>query len=473
MTKTTNADLEGKLGEFYAQVPPPPGQLVSGRERMIAEAARLKARAPSHSLTAGNAAETKKTQRRGKMKLFLAYKILAAVTAIVMGTTAAGGGVAFAAANSLPGDALYPVKLFIEDTRLSLISDPTLQAELTLDFADERALEMQGLIAQGKPVPVEAIARMAQHTEQVMFRVAQAQPEEVPGLLERVMERTRAQERVLEQVRALAPAEAQPALQQALQVTRHAYETASAAREDAERFQNEYRRRLGSTPGPGGGEASPSHTTTPPGKDGTPIRDQHQNREQEQNQSRTVTPSGTQQQDRVRDRERSTTPTPELSGSGHTSTPEPDLDRNREQEQNQNQAATPSGVQQHDRDRDRDRDRNTTHTPEPPGPDHTPTPELDPDRERRQEQDQNRTCTPTCTPQPDPDRDRGGSNTHTPPPLSTPEPEPSPTQKPRPTHTPEPQPTPMPAHTPEPQPTPMPAHTPMPTHTPKHGGSGG
>ena len=471
MTKTTNADLEGKLEKFYAQVPPPPGQLVSGRERMIAEAARLKAKATSHSLTAGNAAETKKTQRRDKMKLFLAYKILAAVTAIVMGTTAAGGGVAFAAANSLPGDALYPVKLFIEDTRLSLTSDPTLQAKLTLDFAGERVQEMQGLIAQGKPVPVEAIAQMAQHTEQAMFRVAQAQPEEVPGLLERVMERTRAQERVLEQVLALAPAEAQPALEQALEVTRRAYETASAAREDAERFQNEYRRRLGSTPGPGGGEASPSHTTTPPGKDGTPMRDQHQNREQEQNQNRTVTPSGTQQQDRERNREGSMTPTPELSGSGHTSTPEPDLDQNREQEQNQNRTVTPSGVQQHDRDRDRD--RLTTHTPEPPGPDHASTPELDPDRERRREQDQNRTCTPTCTPQPDPDRDRDGSNTHTPPPLSTPEPEPSPTQKPRPTHTPEPQPTSMPAHTPEPQPTPMPAHTPMPTHTPKQGGSGG
>ena len=219
---TSNDNLERELKNFYAHVPPPPGGLATGRERMLAEAAHLKAQATSHPLSAGSGAAIQKPQRRRKMKFVLAYKIITAVAAIVLGTTAAGGGVALAANDSLPGDALYPVKLFAEDARLALTVDPAAQARLSLAFAAQRGEEMQQLMARGEPVPEEMIARMARYTEQVMAQVAQAQPEDVPGLLERVMERTQAQEQVLDQVRACAPEETQPALRRALEVMKRA-----------------------------------------------------------------------------------------------------------------------------------------------------------------------------------------------------------------------------------------------------------
>jgi hypothetical protein len=357
---TSNDNLEHELKKFYAHVPSPPGGLAAGRERMLAEAGRLKAQAASHPLSAGHSAAIQKPQRRRKMKFVLAYKIITVVTAIVLGTTAAGGGVALAANDSLPGDALYPVKLFAEDVRLALTVDPAAQARLSLAFAAQRGEEMQQLMARSEPVPEEAIARMARYTEQVMAQVAQAQPEDVPGLLERVMERTRAQEQVLEQVRARAPEETQPALRRALEEMKRAYETASAAQGDAQRFQKEYQRRYEATPGPHG-EASPAHPLTLPCENCTPEREQNQGREQDRNG--TASPVGTPQPYQDRNRE-------------HDATATLEPDREREQNQNQNQAVTPVGTMQQDRDRDRDRAQEQTPTPEPtltPAP--TPIPE--------------------------------------------------------------------------------------------------
>lgn len=353
---TTNDHLERELEKLYARVPPPPRGLAAGRERMLAEAISLKAELASRGLSVGDAAETQYPQRRRKMKLFLAYKFIAAVTALVVGTTAAGGGVALAANDSLPGDMLYPVKIFVEDSRLSLTADPAVQAALNLRFAAERAEEMQQLMVRGEPVPEDVIARMVRHTEQVMAQIAQAEHEDVPGLLEGVMQRTRIQQQVLEQVRAQAPEETQPALRRALEVTKRAYETADAAQGDAQRFQKEYQHRYEGTPGPHG-EASPAATFTPPCQDCTPVQEQNREGEQNQNQNQVVTPVGTPQQERERERNQPMTPTPEPSPA-----------QNREQNQNQNQAVTPVGTQQQERDRERNWD--TTSTPEP-----TPTPE--------------------------------------------------------------------------------------------------
>jgi hypothetical protein len=359
MTKT-NDNLESSLEKLYAQVPAPPEGLAAGRERMLAEAARLKERA-ALSLSTNQTTEIQKSQRRRKMKLFLAYKIITAVMAVVMGATAAGGGVALASADSLPGDALYPVKLIVEDARLALTADPAAQAELTLAFVAERCQEMQQLAAQGESVPEDVLARTARQTEQVMAQIAQAQPEDVPGLLARVVERTRTQQQVLEQVRAAAPEEAQPALRRALEVTARAYETANAGRQDPEQFQNEYQNQYRSTPGPHG-QASPSVTPTAACETCTPEQNQEQNRERERNQNETATPTGTPEpdQDRARDRDQdqNQTHTPEPSGPCETCTPE--------------------------QDRDRDRDRDQTCTPEPPGPCETCTPEQDRERERNQ-----------------------------------------------------------------------------------------
>ena len=60
-----------------------------------------------------------------------------------------------ASADSLPGDALYPVKRSWENTRLALtLSEPSRRA-LESEFAEERRAEVQAVIELGRPVIVE------------------------------------------------------------------------------------------------------------------------------------------------------------------------------------------------------------------------------------------------------------------------------------------------------------------------------
>ncbi|MBU0704336.1 MAG: hypothetical protein KKC18_10775 [Chloroflexi bacterium] len=347
---TISDNLERELGEFYAHVPPHK-DLTAGREQLLLKAACLKAQTGSLST---RSLEIEKPQRR-KMRLLL--KAVAAVMAVVVGAGAIGGGAVLASADSLPGAALYPVKLAVEDTRLALTTDPAAQAELTMAFTAERAEEMQRLVAQGEPVPEEVIYRMAQHTEQVLTQIAQARPEEITPLLEQVIERTNTQQQVLEQVRSYLPEETQPALHYAIRVMERVRQAANDALGDPQRFQEEYQYRYyEGTPGPHR-EVTPSRTPMPPGAIRTPQQNQGQD------QYGGGTPAGTpqQDQDQDQDRDRDMTCTP-------TCTPQQD------QDQDQGSTDTPTSVpqdQDQDQDRDQDQDQDRLHTQEP-----TPTLEL-------------------------------------------------------------------------------------------------
>lgn len=56
----------------------------------------------------------------------------------------------FAAQSALPGDALYPVKTGLEETRLSLTSEEDRVAQLHLSLAQKRLEEIEGLIKEGR-----------------------------------------------------------------------------------------------------------------------------------------------------------------------------------------------------------------------------------------------------------------------------------------------------------------------------------
>ena len=55
-----------------------------------------------------------------------------------------------AAQSAIPGDALYPVKTGLEQTRLSLARDAGVRAEMKMEFAEQRLTEIQKLIEEGR-----------------------------------------------------------------------------------------------------------------------------------------------------------------------------------------------------------------------------------------------------------------------------------------------------------------------------------
>ena len=72
------------------------------------------------------------------------------IAGIALALIALGGGTAYASQASLPGDALYPVKLGTEQAEMMLPGDAIARAERALSFADRRVQEMSALAEKGR-----------------------------------------------------------------------------------------------------------------------------------------------------------------------------------------------------------------------------------------------------------------------------------------------------------------------------------
>lgn len=73
-------------------------------------------------------------------------RIALSVFIVVILLSTLGGGTAFAAQSSLPGDLLYPVKTGTEDARLLIAGDSIAKVDLNLEFAQNRLEELSELV---------------------------------------------------------------------------------------------------------------------------------------------------------------------------------------------------------------------------------------------------------------------------------------------------------------------------------------
>jgi len=108
--------------------------------------------------------------------------VLGAVTALVVLLVSTGGTMALAA-DSLPGDWLYPVKLAGEEVRLSLISDQSDRAQYHLVRAQTRAKEVQRLAEDDGSLDEVTLVRLNQSLEASLLAVASADRSDIPRLL--------------------------------------------------------------------------------------------------------------------------------------------------------------------------------------------------------------------------------------------------------------------------------------------------
>ncbi len=76
---------------------------------------------------------------------FVWARVAVSVLVVVILMSMLAGGTAYAAQGSLPGDVLYPVKIGTEDARLLIANDSSAKAELNLEFAQKRLVEMNKL----------------------------------------------------------------------------------------------------------------------------------------------------------------------------------------------------------------------------------------------------------------------------------------------------------------------------------------
>lgn len=119
------------------------------------------------------------------------------IAAILLGGTA---GTAFAARESLPDQALYPLKTLIEDVRLGLTTDPQAEFDLLMTLVEERFSEIQAIAQNGDAVDEQVQIRLQNHLRFALQSAASLDDAALVKAMERVRERSREQLQILKQI---------------------------------------------------------------------------------------------------------------------------------------------------------------------------------------------------------------------------------------------------------------------------------
>lgn len=176
------------------------------------------------------------------------------LAAMLAGIALAGNLTLAAAAEALPGDLLYPVKLLAEQADLVLARDEEARRDLQLRVADARLREAVALAERGQPErAAEAASAYARAVEALVPSETEVEERVAKALSARLAEH---QSR-LSQVLGRAPEPARPALEQALQRSRRGLERALEVH---------------TAPAANTPATEPTRQTEPPGRDERPPR---------------------------------------------------------------------------------------------------------------------------------------------------------------------------------------------------------
>ncbi len=181
-----------------------------------------------------------------------------------------GGATVYAAQDSLPDQALYPLKIFSEDTLLSLTESPQARINYEMDFADRRLAEMTRLLAGGNTIPESLVDRLQNQLDAALRLAAGMDDAEMLRGLEQVRLRSETQLQVLGMLAASAPQSARPALQMAQMRIQEQVQLSALGQADPQEFRLQVMLRMQyqggtdtSIPGQGNGGGRMGPTSAP------------------------------------------------------------------------------------------------------------------------------------------------------------------------------------------------------------------
>lgn len=182
---------------------------------------------------------------------------LAIAALLVMGLGLGGGHVA---ADSLPGDPPYGLKLAAEQVRLALAADAGDRADLSLAAAEARMRETTQLLQQNRLVDDDTVARTRQQLEATLQAALCLNDSEAAGSLQRLAVSVRQHQRTLTAAAGEAP---EPPVRQLLREMERVRLEAHAGAQDPEGLRIPLRQGTPPTP--------PEHPEAgqPPGQHGT------------------------------------------------------------------------------------------------------------------------------------------------------------------------------------------------------------
>ncbi|MFP3898912.1 MAG: DUF5667 domain-containing protein [Dehalococcoidia bacterium] len=144
------------------------------------------------------------------------------IVAVILTLSILGGGTAYVAQTSLPGDALYPVKLGTEEAAMMLAGDDVARAERALGFAERRVREIEALAHAWRLEHLGLAVEKYDNALQMVLAGVEAagdQPGTAGNLTERVARATAGHLAVFDRVYDMVPAQAKETIAHARNVS--------------------------------------------------------------------------------------------------------------------------------------------------------------------------------------------------------------------------------------------------------------
>ncbi len=112
-------------------------------------------------------AAARSSHRAGGAAVVLIPRIRTALASLAVAGALAlgGGGSLLASVHALPGDALYPLKIFRERTRINLTSDVGKRLQLERAYDDARVSEVEALIEQARTAQVDFTGALTKRSD--------------------------------------------------------------------------------------------------------------------------------------------------------------------------------------------------------------------------------------------------------------------------------------------------------------------
>lgn len=199
--------MSARAGASYA---PRPGFRQASRARLLN---RLTPRRPVTFWRAP------RLTRQKTQPIFVRRFIMPWIVILALVASLVSGGTVYASGDALPGDALYPVKLAVEDAQLLLSGDGG-DVALYIEFLQTRMDEIQALIEAGRedelPLAMEPFSKQISATAETIAAVARHDAERAAQLALLLEEALSIHTEVLTGLLETVPDQAKPAIQNAI-----------------------------------------------------------------------------------------------------------------------------------------------------------------------------------------------------------------------------------------------------------------
>jgi hypothetical protein len=266
-----NPRLIARLEELRNVPARDPHAAARGRARFLVQAAEIAI--PVSAREGQRHKGWRQFSRKERLVMNAVISIVAALAVLL------SGGVTVAAAqDDLPTQPLYQVKLFSEDARLWLNTDPQTEVGLLMQLVQTRVNEMNALTAMGVTPPAQVQERLEQHIQQVLQIAAGMEDADMQGALLKMQNTLREQLQVVNAAQTQNSGEAGQVMLQVRAMLENRLRLVEGGLTDPQGFRNtcrnEEQNRTGQTGTPTPGETGNGGqgTVTPPlpGETNTP-----------------------------------------------------------------------------------------------------------------------------------------------------------------------------------------------------------